>query len=98
MWSIPLTLIQAWAKVENVAKIPGLDWIEDIHGGQYRALINGYLPVITLLGLILLLPIIFKAVAESYEKRKTFSAVEDSIAGRYFYYQVRNRFLSFICF
>eukprot|EP00956_Cyclotella_meneghiniana_P015324 scaffold23368_cov71-Cyclotella_meneghiniana.AAC.7 len=82
LWSIPLTLIQAWAKVENVAKIPGLDWIEDIHGGQYRALINGYLPVITLLGLILLLPIIFKAVAESYEKRKTFSGVEDSIAGR----------------
>ena len=66
MWSIPLTLIQAWAKVENVAKIPGLDWIEDIHGGSYRALINGYLPVITLLGLILLLPIIFKAVAETY--------------------------------
>jgi hypothetical protein len=45
-------------------------------------LINGYLPVITLLGLILLLPIIFKWVAEAYEKRKTFSGVEDSIANR----------------
>lgn len=94
LWSIPLTLIQAWAKVENVAKIPGLDWIEDIHGGSYRALINGYLPVITLLGLILLLPIIFKAVAESYEKRKTFSGVEDSVANRYFYYQLANIYIT----
>ena len=94
MWSIPLTLIQAWAKVENVAKIPGLDWIADIHGGSYRALINGYLPVITLLGLILLLPIIFKAVAEGYEKRKTFSGVEDSIANRYFYYQLANIYIT----
>jgi hypothetical protein len=94
LWSIPLTLIQAWAKVENVAKIPGLDWIADIHGGSYRALINGYLPVITLLGLILLLPIIFKAVAEGYEKRKTFSGVEDSIANRYFYYQLANIYIT----
>ncbi|KAL7481386.1 hypothetical protein ACHAW6_007069 [Cyclotella cf. meneghiniana] len=94
LWSIPLTLIQAWAKVENVAKIPGLDWIADIHGGTYKPLINGYLPVITLLGLILLLPIIFKWVAEAYEKRKTFSGVEDSIANRYFYYQLANIYIT----
>jgi hypothetical protein len=78
----------------NTAKIPGLDWITDVHGGQYRPLINGYLPVITLLGLILLLPIIFKWVAEAYEKRKTFSGVEDSVANRYFYYQLANIYIT----
>jgi hypothetical protein len=94
LWSIPLTLIQAWAKVENVAMIPGLEWVGEIHGGTWDALINGYLPVITLLGLILLLPIIFEWVATSYEKRKTLSGVEDSIVGRYFYYQLANIYIT----
>lgn len=88
LWSIPLTLIQAWAKVENVAKIPGLEWVGNMGGGRLKPLINGYLPVITLLGLILLLPLIFNWVATSYEKRKTLSGVQNSIVGRYFYYQV----------
>lgn len=89
LWSIPLTLIQAWAKVETVALIPGFEWVEQIHGGALKPLINGYLPVITLLGLILLLPLIFNAIATSYEKRKTLSGVQNSIVGRYFYYQAR---------
>ena len=88
LWSIPLTLIQAWAKVENVALIPGLEWVGQINGGKLKPLINGYLPVITLLGLILLLPLLFNWVATSYEKRKTLSGVQNSIVGRYFYYQV----------
>ncbi len=32
LWSIPLTLIQAWAKVENVAMIPGFEWVDEIGG------------------------------------------------------------------
>lgn len=57
--------------------IPGFDWIDNIHGGSWKALINGYLPVIALLGIILLLPLIFQAIARFYEKRKTLSGVED---------------------
>lgn len=87
-WSIPLTLIQAWAKIEKVALIPGFEWVGKIAGGRWQPLINGYLPVITLLGLILLLPILFNWIATSYEKRKTISGVQNSIVGRYFYYQV----------
>lgn len=94
LWSIPLTLIQAWAKVENVAKIPGFDWVANIHGGAWKSLINGYLPVIALLGLILLLPLIFQLIATGYERRKTLSGVEDSIAGRYFYYQLANIYIT----
>lgn len=94
LWSIPLTLIQAWAKVENVALIPGLEWVDNIAGGEWQKFINGYLPVITLLGLILLLPFTFQLVATSYEKRKTLSDVQSSIVGRYFYYQLANIYIT----
>mmetsp|Transcript_16842 Transcript_16842/g.36372 ORF Transcript_16842/g.36372 Transcript_16842/m.36372 type:complete len:1185 (+) Transcript_16842:163-3717(+) len=94
LWSIPLALIQAWAKVENVALIPGFEWVAEIHGGTWSPLINGYLPVITLLGLILILPLIFQWVATSYEKRKTLSGVQNSIVGRYFYYQLANIYIT----
>eukprot|EP00581_Thalassiosira_minuscula_P003127 CAMPEP_0183746620 /NCGR_PEP_ID=MMETSP0737-20130205/66850_1 /TAXON_ID=385413 /ORGANISM="Thalassiosira miniscula, Strain CCMP1093" /LENGTH=1283 /DNA_ID=CAMNT_0025982321 /DNA_START=48 /DNA_END=3899 /DNA_ORIENTATION=+ len=93
LWSIPLTLIQAWAKIENVALIPGLEWVDKI-GERWKPLINGYLPVITLLGLILLLPLIFQWVATSYEKRKTLSGVQNSIVGRYFFYQLANIYIT----
>merc|ERR1712194_571423 len=94
LWSIPLTLIQAWAKLENVALIPGLEWVDKIQAGDWKMFINGYLPVITLLGLILLLPLIFQWVATSYEKRKTLSGVQSSIIGRYFYYQLANIYIT----
>ena len=87
-WSIPLTLIQAWAKVETVALIPGFEWVGQIAVGAWKPFVNDYLPVITLLGLILLLPVLFTWIATSYEKRKTISGVQNSIVGRYFYYQV----------
>jgi len=94
LWSIPLTLIQAWAKVDNVARIPGMEWIATLHDGAYKALINGYLPVVVLLSLICVLPFVFDAIATHYEKRKTFSGVEISIVGRYFYYQLANIYIT----
>jgi hypothetical protein len=50
--------------------------------------VNGYLPVVALLTLLLILPIIFEAVAEKYETRKTKSEIQKSVFQRYFYYQV----------
>lgn len=94
LWSIPLTLIQAWAKVDNVARIPGLEWVATAHNGAIKALINGYLPVVVLLSLICVLPFVFDAIATHYEKRKTFSGVERSIVGRYFYYQLANIYIT----
>lgn len=49
---------------------------------------NGYLPVVLLLVIILILPNIFYGIALHYEDRKTESDVQSSIIGRYFYYQV----------
>ena len=94
LWSIPLAFIQGVSSAENVSQLPGMDWILDYDNGSLRLLINAYLPVVALLGLILLLPIIFEWVATSYEKRKTQSDVQQSIVGRYFYYQLANIYIS----
>eukprot|EP00566_Odontella_aurita_P003015 CAMPEP_0113599678 /NCGR_PEP_ID=MMETSP0015_2-20120614/42281_1 /TAXON_ID=2838 /ORGANISM="Odontella" /LENGTH=1029 /DNA_ID=CAMNT_0000507843 /DNA_START=376 /DNA_END=3466 /DNA_ORIENTATION=+ /assembly_acc=CAM_ASM_000160 len=85
LWSIPLAAIQAFAKAEQLALIPGMEW---------KAFINGYLPVVALLGLILVLPVIFERVALKVEKRKTMSEVQRSMVGRYFYYQVVNIYIT----
>lgn len=94
LWSIPLTAIQAFATAEQVARIPGMDWVLTIEGGSFTSFINGYLPVVALLGLIMLLPILFEQIAINYEHRKTVSDVQRSMLGRYFYYQLANIYLT----
>lgn len=94
LWSFPLTAIQLFAKAENLAQIPGMEWITNAHGGSFTKFVNGYLPVVVLLGLISILPIIFEYVAVKYERRKTLSDVQASMLGRYFYYQLANVYVS----
>ena len=50
-----LAAIQAFAKAEFIATIPGMDWILTFHGGSVTNFVNGYLPVVALLCLILIL-------------------------------------------
>jgi hypothetical protein len=94
LWSIPLTAIQAFATAEQVARLPGMDWVLTFDAGHFTSFINGYLPVIALLSLIMLLPIIFEQIAVRYEHRKTVSDVQRSMLGRYFYYQLANIYLT----
>lgn len=68
-----------------------MEWILAFNNGSLAAFINGYLPVVALLGLILCLPVIFGLVARNYEHRRTQSDIQRSILSRYFYYQVRSR-------
>jgi hypothetical protein len=70
------------------ARIPGMQWILAFNNGSLAAFINGYLPVVGLLGIILILPVIFGLVARNYEHRRTQSDIQRSIFSRYFYYQV----------
>jgi len=95
--SIPITelpfalLGQIWLNFSDLfqqAQVPGLEWIETFHGGAVSNFVNGYMPVVALLGLILILPVIFEYVASNYEHRKTFSDIQASMLGRYFYYQL----------
>ena len=71
-----------------IARIPGMQWILTVNGGKLGAFINGYLPVVALLALILCLPVLFEFIAVKYEHRKTYSDVQRSILDRYFLYQV----------
>ena len=76
--------------------MPGLGWLQTLtsNNPQIAALINGYLPVVALLTIIMILPMIFEWVALSYEKRKTHSDVQNSILNRYFYYQLANIYVT----
>ena len=56
--------------------------------------VNGYLPVVLLLTIIMILPLVFSAVALHYEDRKTQSDIQKSIIGRYFYYQLANVYIT----
>lgn len=71
-----------------------MEWIETFHGGALSKFVNGYLPVVALLTLILILPLIFEYIAVNYEHRKTFSDVQASMQGRYFYYQLANVYVT----
>jgi len=93
-WSIPLAAIQAFAKIDEIAQIPGMEWIVNVGRGNMAHFINDYLPVVALLTLIMILPFVFEWIAVSYERRKTMSDVQDSIVGRYFYYQVANIYVT----
>jgi hypothetical protein len=94
LWMFPLAAIQAFAKAEYIAQIPGMEWILTAGGGSVSHFVNGYLPVVALLCLIMILPVIFEVLARSYERRKTLSDVQDSMLGRYFYFQVLNLYIS----
>jgi hypothetical protein len=94
LWSLPLTAIQAFATAEQVASLPGMNWVLTFDGGSLSAFINGYLPVVALLTLIMLLPVIFEQIALRWEHRKTFSDVQRSMMGRYFYYQLANIYIT----
>jgi hypothetical protein len=94
LWIFPLTAIQAFSKADYIAQIPGMEWILTANGGKVSQFVNGYLPVIALLCLIMILPVIFEVVARNFERRKTTSDVQNSMLGRYFYYQILNLYIS----
>lgn len=93
-WIVPLAAIQAFAKADFIARIPGMEWILTAGGGSVSKFVNGYLPVVALLTLILILPLMFEVIARRYERRKTVSDVQASMLGRYFYYQVLNLYIT----
>ncbi|EED91711.1 predicted protein [Thalassiosira pseudonana CCMP1335] len=94
LWSIPVAIIQALATADQIATVPGMAWISTLNGGAVAGFVNGYLPVVLLLTIIMVLPFLFYVVALHYEDRKTQSDVQKSIIGRYFYYQLANIYIT----
>ena len=80
--------------LDALANIPAFAWILEFHGGYFMTFINGYLPVIALLGLICILPVIFEFIALRYERRKTYSEIQSSMMERYFTFQLANVYIT----
>lgn len=88
--------IPAYVTFYLPARVPGMGWLATLtsNNPNLAGFINGYLPVIALLTIIMILPMIFEWVALSYERRKTHSDVQNSILNRYFYYQLANIYVT----
>jgi len=93
-WSLPLAAIQVLANPkEKLSHLPGLSWLTNLNE-PWIGLINGYLPVVALLGLIMILPVLFEFLATSVERRKTMSDIQASMLTRYFYFQVATIYIT----
>ena len=91
LWSTVVASIQAWATIDKISTVPGFHWMNSINVNQkFSSFVNGYLPVVALLVIISVLPLIFETIAQKFENRKTKSDIQNSMLGRYFYYQVRS--------
>ena len=59
-------------------------------------MVREYLPVLALLGLLNLLPLLFKILAIAFEKRKLQSEVDISVVRRFFDYQMANVYVALV--
>lgn len=95
-WSVPVTLIQAWASVEKLEKlqrwVPQISKLHD-YPLIYR-LLKDYLPVISLMVLLVILPRIFEAVAIDIDKFKSKSEVERLVLSRTMRYQLATLYVT----
>ena len=79
------------------AEIKGFGWMSASNNQNVATFVNTWLPVVTLMILMTLLPYVFQYLATKYENRKTYSNIENSILRRYFLYQVRESILCDLC-
>eukprot|EP00933_Yihiella_yeosuensis_P011019 TRINITY_DN11797_c1_g1_i1.p1 TRINITY_DN11797_c1_g1~~TRINITY_DN11797_c1_g1_i1.p1 ORF type:complete len:409 (-),score=45.16 TRINITY_DN11797_c1_g1_i1:72-1298(-) len=87
-WSVPVTLIQAWASINSLQRwLPGV-----VHLWEFSPLIysflTAYLPALALMGLQAVLPYIFEALAAHFEGHKLKSEVQRAVLSRCFAYQL----------
>ena len=77
-----------------IAEVDGFEWLSESNNSALAKFVNGYLPVVTIMGLILLLPFVFEFIGKSYEFRKTKSGLETSVMNRMFIYLLANIFVT----
>eukprot|EP00814_Leptocylindrus_danicus_P009946 CAMPEP_0116005614 /NCGR_PEP_ID=MMETSP0321-20121206/1263_1 /TAXON_ID=163516 /ORGANISM="Leptocylindrus danicus var. danicus, Strain B650" /LENGTH=724 /DNA_ID=CAMNT_0003474061 /DNA_START=48 /DNA_END=2219 /DNA_ORIENTATION=+ len=94
LWSIPVALIQVYASADYLGTLSGMKWILTVHDGRFATFLNGYLPVLALLVLIMLLPVIFQQLSLRYERRKSYSEIQKSILRRFFLFQLSNIYVT----
>ena len=91
-WSVIVATITAWSSVDNLSK--SLPFLKSMEGGYMYTLLGGYLPVLALLGLLNILPILFRYLSEKYEGVKRHSEVDLTVMSRLFLYQMANIFIT----
>lgn len=88
-WSVPVSLIQVWCSSERLsALLPGLQLPESMRGTDLEALVTLYMPVLSLLALLELLPIMLHRLASRYEGVKSYSALQMRTMRRYWRFQL----------
>ncbi len=92
-WTLPVTFVQAISSLEQLQVfIPALKHLKA--GSILYNVLSSYLPVMALLGLMLLLPVLFRVSNFYYEGVKLSSAIEQSILTRYFFFSFVNIFVT----
>ncbi|CAE8602780.1 unnamed protein product, partial [Polarella glacialis] len=92
-WSVPVTLIQAWASIGMLKKwFPAVERLQAIPN-LYSFLTN-YLPAVALIGLQALLPSVFEGMASRWEGHKTKSEVQRVVLNRCFSYQLASLYVT----
>ncbi|KAI2511217.1 Cytosolic domain of 10TM putative phosphate transporter [Fragilaria crotonensis] len=94
LWSVPVAAVQALANLNSLSTIPGLSWVTHATTSDFAAFLNGYLPVLALMGLIAALPPFFEWIASKVERRKSKSDTQHSVLKRFFYYQLANVYVT----
>lgn len=94
LWSVPVAAVQALANLDSLSTIPGLSWVTHATTSEFAAFLNGYLPVVALMGLIAALPPLFEWIASKVERRKSKSDTQHSVLKRFFYYQLANVYVT----
>eukprot|EP01034_Spumella_vulgaris_P024035 gene24035-30331_t len=89
-WGVVMAFIAAISNLATLATY--LPFLNSLNTRQY-ALLQGLLPVIVLIVFMSLIPVIITYVAQSIEKRKTVSGVQQEVFKWYFLYQLANVFL-----
>ncbi|KAL7549353.1 hypothetical protein ACHAWF_012625 [Thalassiosira exigua] len=94
LWSIPVASIQALATADQIGQFLHSTPLLTSRMSPSSFKVNGYLPVVLLLTIIMILPQIFYGTVSLLLLFQTESDVQKSIIGRYFYYQLANIFIT----
>ena len=84
-----ISILLIFANKRFTAEVKGFEWMSESNNEQIATFVNSWLPVTTIMLIMAALPYVFEWIGKKYEGRKTYSDIEESIARRYFLYQVR---------
>lgn len=93
-WSLPVASIQAWSSVDRLKKwFPAMGDLAR-HAPVTDAFLNSFLPVLSLILLLTVLPYTFESIAKRYECIKTKSDVSRSVLNTNFRYQLATLYVT----